>query len=813
MAPAWQPAIVVFLDVDGVLHSLYGEEIFRESCCRLLQQLLLATGAAIVLSSSWREDPGKVALLNEMLRSRRLMPVHDCTRVLNGPREEEICEWLRRHPEARRWVAIDDLDLQSRGTEHARRMHGHFVQTCKHIGLTSRDVELAKAILLRDVERSHGVGATLASPRLKLLNWRGGASPHFKLPKRAEITISPKHRQLGPLQERRPTSRVRPVTSSPRRKPLQPLQAVCVGPGDSASCCLNKAAPRSPSCASDLTSRRLHTRPMPPLVAPRLPVLGCAAFGDDVLAALVCSESSTVDLDQLSLEQRTIALRQGGSPWSVGWGPNGSLFARLIPDGELRAHISRQHLELEWDPPLLLWLRPTCVAPVLINGVPMVERPVNVAHGMRISFCGGTRNEAFLTFTVILRDANLSATGWPSSHAWPQLPLQQENLGEQLTQKQEQPSSQFLAQVPNLLQAEVFNPLTTIPYSCGAATAAAAAVAAAEKEAEAVVHMETEPTTSAIVSSVTTGCVPSVQIVCTFSSATDVTVLPESARSIALTAGGTVFLGRSHQADLFEALLGSSHALHSCISRAHLGLTVIHERPGFIEISNLSVSAVRLCGSIIEHGEKATVETPAEVNLLTFAPGASPPKVETLLTFSLSLCQPEHPLPQGQQQAQVETSQTKEEVVIEVPIALVRETVVDIAEEPDFCLELGGTALNAGMPLEARRVMLPKKGQELIVGRSFQAQLLLEAIHRDALPWVSREHFRLEISDGGTYCLELLSSHPMWLLRFGCRELVRKGQKMAIQRGDLILLYTGASDGTADGVDSFGTLHWSCVPS
>jgi len=689
MAPAWRPAAVVFLDVDGVLHSLYGEEIFRESCCRLLQQLLVATRAAIVLSSSWREDPGKVALLNEMLRSRRLLPVHDCTRVLSGPREEEICEWLRRHPEVRRWVAIDDLDLQSRGTEHAKRMRGHFVQTCKHIGLISRDVELAKAILLGDMECSPGVGAVLASPRLKLLKTVGGNSPRVKLLKQSELTISAESRSLVMFQERRLTSRARPVTASPRRQPLQP---VSVAPRDSTSRGPSKAVPRSPSCTSDLTSRQLRKPlvPPPPMVT-RLPALGCAAFGDDVFAALVCSESSTVDLDKLSLEKRTITLRHGGSPWSVGWGAQGSIFARLVPDGELRACISRQHLELEWDPPLLLWLRPTSIAPVLIDGVPMVERAVNVAHGTQISFCGGTRNETFLTFTAVLRDVSVSDIGWPPSNVWTTIQPQRDNLEKQLVQQARQPSrqpSRFVVQVPNVPQSEDSSPLVTARHSSRATAAAVAA--AAEEEDEAAVHIEAGVAASTAISSITTDSVPSVQMLCTFSMATDVTVLPESARSITFPACGMLLLGRSHQPDLFEALLGSSRALHSCISRAHLGVTVSHEWPGSVEISNLSVSAVRLSGSIIEHGEKAIVEAPAEVSLLTFAPGTIPPAVETLLTFTLGLCQPEHLLPQAQQM-RTETTKLDGETVIEVPLALVRETVVEIPEEPNFCLQLGGT--------------------------------------------------------------------------------------------------------------------------
>jgi len=143
------PEAVLFLDVDGVLHSLYGDDLFRDSCCKLLEHILRSTGAAIVLSSSWRMDNGKVTMLNGLLQQRRLEPIYDCTVELDGPREAEICEWLDRHPGVTQWAALDDMDLQASQTLHAWRMRGHFVQTNSETGLVPQDAEAVIHMLVR----------------------------------------------------------------------------------------------------------------------------------------------------------------------------------------------------------------------------------------------------------------------------------------------------------------------------------------------------------------------------------------------------------------------------------------------------------------------------------------------------------------------------------------------------------------------------------------------------------------------------------------------------------------------------------------
>lgn len=153
---------VIFLDIDGVVHSLYGQDIFKESCLLLLEKIVRGTGASIVLSSTWRTQAKSYAMVNTMLRQRRLPEIIDRTRDLSAelqryiPREVEICEWLDRHPEVTRWIAIDDMDLQSDTTEWAQRMRGHFVHTNPNTGLVPADAEQALRLM---VPRRHTAAA------------------------------------------------------------------------------------------------------------------------------------------------------------------------------------------------------------------------------------------------------------------------------------------------------------------------------------------------------------------------------------------------------------------------------------------------------------------------------------------------------------------------------------------------------------------------------------------------------------------------------------------------------------------------------
>lgn len=148
---------ILFLDIDGVLNC---HEFDREIMCgqihkekvALLNHVLRATGARIVLSSAWRYlvYRGEMNLrgLEWLLRSHgvladRLVGItrEDTKKTVNGydgnpitwcqqdERGKEIAEWVKANG-VRTYAVVDDLDL---GIVEA----GHpFVRTDGKVGLT-----------------------------------------------------------------------------------------------------------------------------------------------------------------------------------------------------------------------------------------------------------------------------------------------------------------------------------------------------------------------------------------------------------------------------------------------------------------------------------------------------------------------------------------------------------------------------------------------------------------------------------------------------------------------------------------------------
>eukprot|EP00929_Paragymnodinium_shiwhaense_P010900 TRINITY_DN11596_c0_g1_i1.p1 TRINITY_DN11596_c0_g1~~TRINITY_DN11596_c0_g1_i1.p1 ORF type:complete len:231 (-),score=32.36 TRINITY_DN11596_c0_g1_i1:318-1010(-) len=141
---------VIFLDVDGVLHpasagipeSMGGTsgQHFRPEPMRCLAKVVKATGATIVLSSSWRVVPGGVAAVNEALQRFEMPAIHACTPV-GESRVAEIWTWLRANRNnVSAYVAIDDSDLSVQAGKHGFTepsvIHKHFVRTPSGTGLT-----------------------------------------------------------------------------------------------------------------------------------------------------------------------------------------------------------------------------------------------------------------------------------------------------------------------------------------------------------------------------------------------------------------------------------------------------------------------------------------------------------------------------------------------------------------------------------------------------------------------------------------------------------------------------------------------------
>ncbi len=151
---------VIFLDIDGVLNSaIYDAERDRSKLSYidktrlpLLKQIVDATNAKIVLSSTWREhwnrscelcdDNGKY--LNDCFAEFGLS-IYDKTPdpKLHSDRDEEIREWLLTQRDVENYVILDDTYY------NWGNLKDHFVKTSMYFGrgLESRHVLEALKIL------------------------------------------------------------------------------------------------------------------------------------------------------------------------------------------------------------------------------------------------------------------------------------------------------------------------------------------------------------------------------------------------------------------------------------------------------------------------------------------------------------------------------------------------------------------------------------------------------------------------------------------------------------------------------------------
>ena len=146
---------VVFLDIDGVLNSVTwsrtrprpSSDNFDPSAVARLNRLIEATGAAIVVSSSWRQY-GEEWVTKALKNAGVLAPIIGCTPILDDgstimralPRGKEIQAWLDAWPDVETFVILDDEP----DMVHLRR---RLVRTDQEVGLTDADVDRAIAML------------------------------------------------------------------------------------------------------------------------------------------------------------------------------------------------------------------------------------------------------------------------------------------------------------------------------------------------------------------------------------------------------------------------------------------------------------------------------------------------------------------------------------------------------------------------------------------------------------------------------------------------------------------------------------------
>lgn len=127
---------VLFLDVDGVLHSVRCTRLQQQFARALMLQLVRAvqaSGASIVLSTAWRTVPEARIMVCQKLHEYGLpQPVGRTPDFGFTRRPCEILTWVEEHrPSA--WVAIDDMPL-----DVDPRLKGHFVKTNPIQGLTPK---------------------------------------------------------------------------------------------------------------------------------------------------------------------------------------------------------------------------------------------------------------------------------------------------------------------------------------------------------------------------------------------------------------------------------------------------------------------------------------------------------------------------------------------------------------------------------------------------------------------------------------------------------------------------------------------------
>lgn len=148
---------VIFLDFDGVLvpdngtwgwrKDYYGRE-FHPRCVNCLKEIIEATDAKIVITSSWR---GYLSLW-QLIRmwNARNMPgeIIGATEQISIYRGVEIDEWISKHKFSGRYVILDDMTYR----QFESHQHHNIVTIYGGRGLTNADAELAIKILLSTSE-------------------------------------------------------------------------------------------------------------------------------------------------------------------------------------------------------------------------------------------------------------------------------------------------------------------------------------------------------------------------------------------------------------------------------------------------------------------------------------------------------------------------------------------------------------------------------------------------------------------------------------------------------------------------------------
>ncbi|CAE7888813.1 unnamed protein product, partial [Symbiodinium sp. KB8] len=249
-------------------------------------------------------------------------------------------------------------------------------------------------------------------------------------------------------------------------------------------------------------------------------------------------------------------------------------------------------------------------------------------------------------------------------------------------------------------------------------------------------------------------------LICTMSNSREMERLPISQRSLPL--GPQTTLGREHQQEFFEAILGHHSPYWTAISRGHLEIAQVAD--SFL-VRNLSVNHVMVGGKQLQRGEQGTLQAKGQIDFLAVPPGTGGKVPQCFLRFELETADasPSKPAPRR------------------------------------FWLELSGSAVTNAPD----RKVYPGPDNTITIGRAYQLELHQKGLPEEVQNFVSREHFRVEemredrvtpFPLRATLKLTQLSPNPVWLSHGGEKKKMVQKETAEVETGDRILLYTGASD-------------------
>ncbi|HEY4329096.1 MAG TPA: HAD domain-containing protein [Phycisphaerae bacterium] len=135
---------ILFLDVDGVLTTSVSRrkataDWISSETKELLASLINKTGAKIVLTSTWRNDPNACRILMGHLHD---VGISQCVVGQTPPidlnaRDQEILSWLGKNP-TKQFAILDDDSRAGLG-----ELRGSFFEISSIVGLQQNDVEKA----------------------------------------------------------------------------------------------------------------------------------------------------------------------------------------------------------------------------------------------------------------------------------------------------------------------------------------------------------------------------------------------------------------------------------------------------------------------------------------------------------------------------------------------------------------------------------------------------------------------------------------------------------------------------------------------